>query len=178
MSYSDTDKQVLIGLLGGPSTGKSTLAEAIAESFGGDVVEEKLKWYWEENHKDRKLTKDQLTEVANLQIEAEDSCESQWVISDTTPITAEAYSFYYHDSSSKRLKRMSAECDRYDYLVLCDTDIPFEDDGVRSGDGTRQEIQDHTMKILNRENLDYVLVSGSVEDRIEGVEETIKSDRY
>lgn len=36
----DFNGQLLVGLLRGPSTGKSTLADAIAEENNGQVVEE------------------------------------------------------------------------------------------------------------------------------------------
>jgi nicotinamide riboside kinase len=144
----DFNGQLLLGLLGGPSTGKSTLADAIAEQNNGQVVEEQLKWYWEENHTNRQLTKSQLAEVARLQLREESNSDADILVSDTTPISTEAYSFYYHNESSDELKNLSSLCDGYDILILCDTDIPFEDDDVRSGDATRKEIQEHTKTYL------------------------------
>lgn len=120
------------------------------------------------------MTKTQLEEVANLQLSEESDSDADILVSDTAPISAEAYSFYYHNESSDELKNLSSRCDRYDILILCDTDIPFEDDEVRSGDATRKEIQEHTKNILERENLDYTLVSGDVNHRLSLVQEKIE----
>ena len=173
---ADTSNTTLVGLAGGPSTGKSTLAERLSERTKGGVAEEQLQGYWEDNHTNRKLADKQLVEVANLQLEAENKTTADVVVSDTTPITAEAYARYYHGTASEELIRLSAQAkQRYDLIVLCGADIPFEEDGVRSGDGTRQEIQNHTVSILEREGIDYVTASGAVEQRVEAVLNKIKS---
>jgi NadR type nicotinamide-nucleotide adenylyltransferase len=61
--YRDLVTKVVF--LGAPSTGKTTLAEAMAREFGTAWLPEYGREYWETHQVDRRLTPEQLVEIAD-----------------------------------------------------------------------------------------------------------------
>lgn len=168
-----------VALLGGPSTGKTTLAKALARAYGTKWMPEFGREYWEENaDADGMLTVEQLNELAELHIEEENemlSKANKYLFTDTNAITTGLFSKWYHNEIYENLEYLMAEnAQRYDVLILCDDDIPFEEEEGRGGPEGRKRLQRMHESWLDAKGIPYHRVSGSVEERVKQVSEIIE----
>lgn len=158
-------------LLGGPSTGKSTLAEALADEFDTEWMPEYGREYWEENQVEGTLSKEQLVELAEGHLDREDErlCEAdEYLFTDTNAITTLLFSRRYHGEGLPRLRSLARACQtRYDVVFVCGRDIPYENAWDREGEVWRERMQKQTRAYLDRHNTPYVVLTGSVEERVE-----------
>jgi len=179
--YRDLITRVV--LLGAPSTGKSTLAEALARRYQTTWMPEFGRAYWEENQHDRRLTLEQLVEIAEGHIQREENLlleANKLLFVDTDASTTFMFSLYYHGESHPRLKQMAADTiNRYDLFFLCENDIPYEDTWDRSGEVNRSVFQEQIRADLLRRNIPFVSLRGSLDSRIATVEKILQDfDRF
>jgi HTH-type transcriptional repressor of NAD biosynthesis genes len=145
--YRDLITKVVF--LGAPSTGKSTIAEKMANEFDTIFVPEYGREYWEKNQVDRRLEPEQLLEIANGHILREDQNilnANRYLFVDTNAITTYMFAVDYHGSALLELELLAlkaAAC--YDLIFLCADDIPYEDTWDRSGEVNQHIFQ---MKII------------------------------
>lgn len=162
-----------VAIVGGPSTGKTTLSRALADEFDTEFMHEYGREYWEEHAIDRRLTTDQLADIADGHLEEETKrlLESDtYLFTDTNAITTAVFCQYYHGHIPERLMNHAKNCrDRYDVTIVCDTDIPYADTEDRSGEGNRQRLQKHTIAMLETYRIPYYIVSGDVRERVSQV---------
>lgn len=167
--------------LGAPSTGKTTIAEKLAQEFGTVWMPEYGREYWETHHVDRRLTLGQLTEIAEGHLEREEAllCEAnRYLFADTNALTTYIFSLYYHGEADKRLiDYANAASARYDLVFLCDVDIPYDDTWDRSGEGNRQVFQQRIVGDLAERKIPYFLLRGSLEERIACVKRVLNRFR-
>lgn len=163
-----------VSLLGGESTGKTTLAHGLLKALLGNgvsttVVPEHLR-RWCAN-KGRAPNADEQEAIALEQARLSDlaSDEGQWrvVIADTAPLVVAAYSeLYFNDRS---LFPVAVQHQRgCDLNLLMGLDLPWVADGLfRDGPG----IRDATDTILRRElqgaSLPYQTIYGHGEARVQ-----------
>lgn len=169
-----------IVFLGAESTGKSTLAEALAKKYKTVWMPEYGREYWEKNQIDKRLTKEQLVELAEGHLEREEKMltkANKYIFVDTNAITTLMFSNYYHGETHPKLIEIAKECEsRYDYYFLCDIDIPYNDDnGNRSGEVQRKKFQKQIIEDLETRHIPYTIVRGTVRERIKIVENTLKN---
>lgn len=166
-------------LLGGPSTGKSTLTEALAEEFETEYMPEFGREFWEEHAEDRRLTESQLVELAEEHLSREDDRlldADTYLFTDTNAITTATFSQYYHNTIPSRLWELAENTrNRYDVHIVCGDDIPYADTEDRSGIENRTRLQRHTISLLEHFGIPYYTVSGSVEERVEQVKDILES---
>lgn len=159
-----------ICLLGGPSTGKTTLAERLAQEYETEWMPEYGREYWEKHQVDRRLTLEQLVELAEGHIAKENTLlrtANRYLFCDTNAITTLMFSIYYHGEALPELHRLASQCvDRYDLFVLCDSDFAFDDTWDRSGAASRDALQNMTMMWLADHSVPYEVVSGTVSERV------------
>lgn len=175
--YKDFISNVVF--LGAPSTGKTTLAKKLSEAFKTVWMPEYGREYWEQNQSDRRLTLNQLTEIAEGHLLREDQQlykADQYLFTDTNAITTYMFSLYYHNEVDDRLRLLAKQAEkRYDLFFLCDTDIPYEDTWDRSGDVQRSEFQRKIIEDLNVRNIPYILLKGTLSERIDKVKKVLMS---
>jgi NadR type nicotinamide-nucleotide adenylyltransferase len=159
--------------LGAPSTGKSTIAERLAERFHTRWMPEYGREYWEQHQVERRLTPDQLVAIAEGHLEREDALlweADGYLFTDTNAITTATFARYYHGTESPRLAELADRAAlRYDLVFVCDTDIPYDDTWDRSGDANREAFQRQVVADLNRRKVPFIMLRGPVEERIERV---------
>jgi len=173
------DHLTKVVLLGAPSTGKSTLAEKLAEHFKTTHMPEYGREYWEMNNIQRRLTPEQLLEIAVTHRERELVLAheaNQYFFIDTNALTTKVFSQYYHGDSLLGLSELSNETKgRYDLVILCGDDIPYDDTVDRSGETNRSDLQKSTIQELNEMGIKYHEVTGSIQDRISQVSRILET---
>ncbi len=117
-------------LLGGESSGKTTLAQALAESFQTTWVPEYGRQRWKEQQ--GKLTLQDLAEIAHIQIDTEEAALStahRYLFCDTSALTTLGYAGWMFDTQPEALLNLAQR--RYDHVLLCEPDFDFVQDGTR-----------------------------------------------
>ena len=162
----------LVVLMGAESTGKSTLAKALAEHFGTTWVHEYGREHYE--LKDGRLDLDDYVEIARVHRTREEEARrgtNGWIFCDTNAITTMTFSHLYDRDSRPELREMAAGCiGRYGLTVVCDDDIEFEQDGWRDTAEWRSRMQGIILADLAVRGIPYVVASGGLEQRISTVE--------
>jgi NadR type nicotinamide-nucleotide adenylyltransferase len=169
--YRDLVTKVLF--LGAPSTGKTTLATVSAQHFGTVWMPEYGREYWEQRHVDRRLTPEQLVEIAEGHRQREDAMAleaNRCLFVDTDARVTRFFALYYHQSVHPRLEELAREAvSRYDVTIFCEDDIPYDDTWDRSGEGSRALFQQWIEAQLVEDGTPFTRVSGSVEERLRQV---------
>lgn len=159
--------------LGAPSTGKTTIAERIAQEYHTVWMVEYGREYWEKNQIERRLSLEQLVEIAEGHLEREENllCQAnQYLFTDTNAITTFMFSHYYHHTALPRLTELAnLASSRYDLVFLCDTDIPYDDTWDRSGDMNRKTFQKQIIGDLLVRKIPFIVLQGDLDERVSKV---------
>lgn len=173
-------------LTGPESTGKSTLSAALAEQLGAVQVGEALRAYLAAKGS---LDLSDAIPIARQQWEAEEKGASEAaakavpLICDTDLISSLVYnSHYYADQSGSldwaawqkwaaihvaRLTRLPFSPRLY---LLCGIDWPWVEDGQRDAPHNRPAMWQAFKEELERNSLSYVMLTGTLEERLAQVE--------
>ncbi|MNR30084.1 bifunctional DNA-binding transcriptional repressor/ NMN adenylyltransferase [compost metagenome] len=126
---------------------------------------------------ERRLTLEQLEEIAEGHLEREDRLvleAREFLFVDTNAITTYMFSHDYHGTATPRLGQMAVDAaSRYDFVFVCDTDIPYDDTWDRSGDVQRHAFQKRILADLQMRSIPYVILSGTLEERASKIMEII-----
>ena len=159
-----------IGLLGGESTGKSTLARALADALPAFVAEEYLRDFVA-SYGRAPLPHDQegifLTQQATVAtvIRAADFADVPWIVADPLPLMTAVYSVVYFDDNALIAEGID-DASSYDLLLWCMPDIPWQADlGVRDGTDFRERA-DAVIAELIAPALPLHRISGSAAERL------------
>lgn len=155
-------------LLGAESSGKSTLAAALAEAYGSTWVPEFGRTLHEQ--KDGHLAYEDLLYIARRHAELEDAAVAQaraFLFCDTNAATTALYSYYYFHRCDPALQAMAAVCgQRYAYTFVCAPTVPFAPDGWRGPEALRSFQHGAVLMQLDFYGIPYTLVEGSVAERV------------
>ncbi|MCM3631156.1 AAA family ATPase [Paenibacillus glycanilyticus] len=166
--------------LGAPSTGKTTLAARMAEELSSVWMPEYGREYWEEHQIERRLTLEQLLEIAEGHLEREERLllgARDVLFTDTNAMTTYMFSLYYHGIAHPKLVELASRCaSRYDLVFLCEDDIPYDDTPDRSGEVNRQTFQKRIVADLIERKIPFISIRGSLEERVEQVKAVL--ERY
>jgi HTH-type transcriptional regulator, transcriptional repressor of NAD biosynthesis genes len=155
-----------IALLGGESSGKTTLAVALAGHLHTVWVPEYGRQVWEE----RRHTLDvaELLHVARHQVALEERAAAAphagWIVCDTTPLTTLQYCLHDHGHAPAELQALARR--PYDLTVVCAPDFDFVQDGCRRDDGFRATQHAWTLAQLQAQHVPCLTVHGSVVARV------------
>ena len=159
-------------LLGGESSGKSTLAEALAREFDTRFVSEYGRDLWE--LKKGSLVFDDMLHIAERQVAAEEEAAgraNRYLFCDTSPLTTLFYSHFLFGRAEPALERLADRS--YDLTVLCGADFPFVQDGTRQSDSLRSRQHTWYLSELAERMIPYFLATGPVEDRVRVVSKAL-----
>ena len=158
-----------IVFLGAPSTGKTTIAERMAKEYKTVWMPEYGRTYWEKHQIERRLSLEQLVEIAEGHLEQEEELlgqASNFLFTDTNALTTFMFSQYYHQTALPRLVELTSQCiSRYDLVFLCDTDISYDDTWDRSGDVNRKRFQKQIVADLRVRKTPFFILSGDIDAR-------------
>jgi HTH-type transcriptional repressor of NAD biosynthesis genes len=170
-----------ICFLGAPSTGKSTLAAAIAHKYNTQFMPEYGAEFWLKHHQDRRITLGQFEEIAPEHNRREDKLilESRdYLFCDTCPITTYVFAKDYHGQAGPILTECARMAEKnYDLFFLCDTDISYDDTWDRSGDQKRKWFQNQIIGDLKERKIPFINLSGDLTERIKKVEHILSRFR-
>lgn len=173
-----------ICFIGGPSTGKSTLAkflteELIKNNHSAELVGEFARDYIIE-HGSIKGPEDQLFIHRGQKEKEEAACgkNPEFVVCDVPSFLSHIYLHFLSDGiidekETKELERIEkelwhnsdGEIDSYDFVFFLPPEIPPEQDGVRLFTDKVGEISDRIKKFLNTHNIKHYELRGSVQER-------------
>lgn len=156
--------------LGAPSTGKTSIAERMAKEYETQWMPEYGREYWEKNQVNRKLSAEQLIEIAEGHLEREENLlfqANKYLFTDTNALTTLMFSQYYHGFALPKLIELANQAvSRYDLVFLCDTDIPYDNTWDRSGDANRIVFQKQIIGDLLVRKIPFLLLNGNIETRV------------
>ena len=155
-------------LLGAESSGKTTLATALAEALGTVWVPEYGRILHEQ--KNGALDYEDLLYIGRRQLELEDAAASQahgWLICDTNAATTALYSYYYFHRCDPALQALARVCAaRYTHTFVCMPTVPFAQDGWRGPETLRQFQHGAILMQLEMLGISYTLLDGSLAERV------------
>ncbi len=164
---------------GAPSSGKTTLAERMAQEYDTVWMPEYGREYWDKHQKDRRLTLEQLVEIAEGHLDREEKLlreANRFLFTDTNALTTYLFSQYYHGSAYEKLADLAEQCvGRYDVVFVCDIDIPYDDTWDRSGDANRIIFQEGIIEDLTKRKILYFVLRGDVEKRMAEVDKVLNN---
>ncbi len=173
--YRDLIANIVV--LGAPSTGKTTLTERLAEVYQTSWMPEYGREYWATHQVDRRLSLEQLVEIAEGHLDREEIClqqANQYLFTDTNALTTWMFSQYYHQTALPRLTELANLArSRYDLVFVCDTDIPYDDTWDRSGEANRRVFQKQILSELHSRKIPYITLRGTLETRIAKVQSVL-----
>jgi HTH-type transcriptional repressor of NAD biosynthesis genes len=156
-------------LLGGESSGKTTLATALGEKFFQEPVWEYGRELTQKLGGTDRLRYEDLERIGEEQVLREHRAgggarQDVPLICDTSPLTTMFYSEQMFGHVSPRLQELAKR--EYDFTILCAPTIPFEDDGTRFDPTFRDLGHAWYVRMLSAYNIPYLLVDGTVEERL------------
>jgi NadR type nicotinamide-nucleotide adenylyltransferase len=156
-----------VAILGAESSGKSTLAAALAAHYDTVWVPEYLREFVEE--RGRVPQEGDQIAIARMQMAHEDAAAAlarRFVFCDTTPLMTAIYSRWYWGRVDAQLARIERRHD-YAYTLVAAPDSPWEADGLqRESEAVRQTIHEQLLTVLHERAIPYLLVSGSLPQRL------------
>lgn len=167
-------KPVRVAIVGSASSGKTTLAHALAQRYGGVWVPEYLREFVDTRSR-VPVEEDQL-HIAETQAAREDLAApgaGRFLFCDTTPLMTAVYSRHYFGRILPELAQLVA-ARRYDLTLVCAPDIPWQPDGLQR----EPEDQSAAVNALLAEELaaraiPHVRIHGLLDERLRQVEQVL-----
>ena len=157
-----------VGILGGESTGKSTLAAALAAHYETIWVPEYLREFVETAQ--RTPHAHEQFNIASEQVERERAAlvdAAGFLFCDTTPRMTAAYSRYYFGDVDAALHAL-AQTHTYDFTIVTAPTNPWVGDGLqRDSDAARQAVHAIVVQSLQEAGIPFLLVDGDLQQRVQ-----------
>lgn len=155
-------------LLGGESSGKTTLARLLATQHGTCWVPEFGREHW--LARQGVLSLDDLVHIGSTQVAHEEALWREaraFLFCDTSPLTTLGYANWMYQQAPPTLVRLAER--PYDLTVLCRPDFEFEQDGTRQGQGFRLEQHHWYERTLRVRGIPFLEVGGPLQARAEKI---------
>lgn len=164
MSHSESVQRIMI--TGPESTGKSTLAQQLAQHFKTNYVPEYARQYIDELN--RVDTYEDILHIAQEQMRLEDKwaeTANQCLFCDTGLLVTKVWCEYVygkcHQWIIEELQKRQYAC-----YFLMNMDIPWVADEQRQNPHDRKELFDIYERALKEMQVDYKVISGTFEERL------------
>ena len=168
-----------VAFLGAESSGKSTLARALAERLHTEYVEEVGRRVWVEAQGELPL--DAYERICREHVELEDEASlraHRYVFVDTNAITTQQYAYFFFGECPPVVRAYADRCsERYAHTFVCAPDIPFEQDGTRVHPQVQRYMDGAIRNDLSLRGIPYHVVGGSLEARIDEVLRVLGASR-
>lgn len=170
-------------LIGAESTGKTTLAQKLAERFDTRWLPEYGREHWERKLAARAAHSDPLswTHEDFVDIAAEQQARenhaarsaNRVLICDTNAFATGTWHERYYQSRDARVDAIGAT-DRADLYLLTAPDVPFVQDGVRDGEHIREWMHQRFLAQLQRGAAPWQIIRGAYAQRFETAERLVQ----
>ena len=159
-------------LYGPESTGKTTLAKALAAHYKTPWVEEFARPYLQEKWEKEKsvCTLEDLPIIAQGQLDAENKAIKQankLIICDTNILVTKVWSETHFDGYCAPEIQALSETLQYDHYFLTYIDVPWKADDLRDRPNHREEMFFHFENLLKAKKASYTILKGNLEQRIQ-----------
>ncbi|MBB3224711.1 AAA family ATPase [Pseudoduganella umbonata] len=165
-----------IAIVGSASSGKTTLAQALAERYRDVWVPEYLREFVD-LHQRVPVEADQL-HIAETQAAREELAMARagrFLFCDTTPLMTAVYSRHYFGRIDPRLAALAASR-RYDVTLVCAPDMPWKADGLqREPEDQSAAVHALLAEELAARAIAHVRIHGPLAQRLRQVEEVLGS---
>lgn len=162
---------IRIAFTGPESSGKSTLAKAIAAECKGVYVPEFARTYLEEKGPEYDI--DDLDFMAQGHADSIGIAANDLQLVDTDFLVFKIWSEYKYDAASPLIHRLISES-WFDLHVLCAPDIPWESDDLRENPSDRDDLFLRYVNELEKYHKPYIIVEGVHDKRMKKVEQVIQ----
>jgi NadR type nicotinamide-nucleotide adenylyltransferase len=155
-----------VALLGGESTGKTTLASALAEALGTIWVPEYGRELWE--RQGGSLAFEDMAHIAQTQVRHEQRLAltaRDVLVCDTTPLTTLLYSEAMFGHTTQALQQLARR--PYALTLLCVPDFDFVQDGTRRDESFRTGQQAWYRKAMQERGIEFTELAGPIVRRIQ-----------
>jgi NadR type nicotinamide-nucleotide adenylyltransferase len=163
-------------LLGAESTGKSTLARALAEHFETVWNPEYGRPYTQIGRpQDAPWTSWEFTHIARMHCWYEDflaTLAHRVIFSDTDAFTTAVFHQVYLGSPATGFEELVER--PYDLFVVCGLDVPWRHDGIREFEEQRRVMQDRYLARARASGSPWLVAEGPLEQRLEIVARAVE----
>ena len=159
-------------LIGAESTGKTTMARALAQELATVWVPEHGRWYWEGRRflEDQSWTSDELRRIASGQLRLEDDlarrCSRGLVIADTDTMVTAVWHDRYLGVTDPVLDELASRSVPDLYLV-CDPDFDWVQDGTRESAAYRASMHESLIRRADASGAQVIHLRGPHRARFE-----------
>jgi HTH-type transcriptional repressor of NAD biosynthesis genes len=157
-----------ICLLGAESTGKTTLAAALAEAYESVWNPEYGRPYTELGRDpEAAWTSAEFTHIARIQCWYEDCLAGSArgvLFCDTDAFTTALFHEVYLGEPTHAFDELVER--RYDLFLLCGLDVPWRHDGIREFEEQRQWMHDRYLERASTSGTPWLLLEGPTDERI------------
>lgn len=165
-----------VALIGPESTGKTALAQRLAEHYDCIWIPEYARSYIAELN--RPYTYNDVVEIAHTQIEIEEKTiaenkDKRYLFFDTELIITKVWLLHVFKQCPDWLEA-HLQAHPMDFYLLCRPDLPWQPDAVRENGHLRSYFFDwyeREIKLLNRP---YAVVTGTGNERIKNAEKQLQ----
>ena len=169
-----------IVLFGPESSGKTTLAMALASYYKTKWVPEFMRAYLQKKWDESKqiCTKDDLLPIATGQILSENTLSDladEVLFCDTNLLELKVYSEYYFDGYCPSEIETAAPLNNYKLYLLTYIDTPWEDDDLRDRQYDRSTLFRMFEEELVKQNLPYLILKGNNNARLQSAIKAVDS---
>ncbi len=150
--------------LGGESSGKTTIASLLAQTFNTNWVPEYGRELW--ISKDGRLQMEDMLAIAVTQVQREEQLSetaNRWLFCDTSPLTTLFYSLEMFGRAEDKLYELAKRS--YAQIFLCAPDFLFVQDGTRRDSVFQKRQHEWYKTTLDASGIAYSELTGTVADR-------------
>ncbi len=173
-----------IVLYGPESSGKTTLAKALAKQFQTTWVPEFARNYLQEKWDQKKevCSLEDLIIIAKGQINHENYLiedANKFLFCDTNVLITKAWSETHFNGYCAPEIQYWVDTFKYDHYFLTDIDVPWQADDLRDRPNNRKQMLDYFENILKNKKESYTLLKGNLNLRLEKAKvilETLKKN--
>ncbi len=167
-----------VAILGAESTGKSTLAAALAVRYATLWVPEYLREFVDTHQ--RTPREDEQLSIAATQLEREATAAAtaeRFLFCDTTPLMTALYSRFYWGRVDERLDALAQR--RYDLTIVTAPDSPWEADGLqRESEAVRRTVHEQLLAQLELRAIPFTLVVGDLPQRLRQADAVLQAGAH
>ncbi len=157
---------IKIAIVGPESTGKSTLAQALANYYNEPWVPEIARSYIA--NLNRSYTLNDIINIAKLQLQQEHELiqkSNKYLFCDTTLLVNKIWAGFVFKQVPEEIEKLYHAHD-YRLHLLCDIDLPWEYDPLREHPHHRKELLDLYESDLIKAKANYFKINGMEQERL------------